>query len=66
MQALLTPGISMHPRVRLLFTEETDKLAPGPVLCTQWLHMQTAYNLAQARQHEDQIHVTRYVPNAPV
>ncbi|PON16425.1 addiction module antidote protein, HigA family [Candidatus Entotheonella serta] len=27
-----------------------------------WLQMQTAYNLAQARKHEDDIHVTRYVP----
>ena len=27
-----------------------------------WLKMQTAYNLAQARQHEDNIHVSRYVP----
>ena len=27
-----------------------------------WLKMQTAYNLAQARQHEDEIHVARYVP----
>ncbi|ETX03469.1 MAG: hypothetical protein ETSY1_47130 (plasmid) [Candidatus Entotheonella factor] len=27
-----------------------------------WLQMQTAYNLAQARQHEDDIQVTRYVP----
>ena len=26
-----------------------------------WLKMQTAYNLAQARQHEDDIHVSRYV-----
>ena len=25
-----------------------------------WLAMQTAYDLAQARQHEDQIHVERY------
>lgn len=24
-----------------------------------WLQMQTAYNLAQARKHEDDIHVTR-------
>jgi plasmid maintenance system antidote protein VapI len=30
-----------------------------------WLNMQTAYNLAQARQHEDKIQVTRYVPDAP-
>ena len=30
-----------------------------------WLKMQTAYNLAQARQHEDKIKVTRYVPDAP-
>jgi len=28
-----------------------------------WLNMQTAYNLAQARQHEDKIQVTRYVPD---
>lgn len=27
-----------------------------------WLKMQTAYNLAQARQREDEIHVTRYIP----
>ena len=31
-----------------------------------WLNMQTAYNLAQARQHEAQIKVTRYAPDAPV
>ena len=30
-----------------------------------WLKMQTAYNLAQARQHEEKIKVTRYVPDAP-
>ena len=30
-----------------------------------WLKMQTAYNLAQARQYEDTIKVTRYVPDAP-
>jgi addiction module HigA family antidote len=30
-----------------------------------WLKMQTAYNLAQARQHENKIKVTRYVPDAP-
>ena len=27
-----------------------------------WLKMQAAYNLAQARQHEDEIHVSRYIP----
>ncbi len=27
-----------------------------------WLKMQTAYNLAQARKHEDEINVTRYTP----
>ncbi len=27
-----------------------------------WLKMQTAYNLAQVRQREDEINVTRYVP----
>ena len=26
----------------------------------QWLRLQTAYDLAQARQHEDEIHVERY------
>jgi len=25
-----------------------------------WLRLQTAYDLAQARQHEDEIHVERY------
>ena len=30
-----------------------------------WLKMQTAYNLAQTRQHEEKIKVTRYVPDAP-
>jgi antitoxin HigA-1 len=30
-----------------------------------WLKMQTAYNLAQARQHEDKIKVTRYLPDTP-
>ena len=27
-----------------------------------WLRRQTSYNLAQARRHEDQIHVTPYNP----
>ncbi|MCY4009962.1 MAG: HigA family addiction module antitoxin [Anaerolineaceae bacterium] len=27
-----------------------------------WLRLQTSYNLAQARRHEDQIHVTPYNP----
>lgn len=27
-----------------------------------WLRLQTAYDLAQARQHEDQIHVERLEP----
>lgn len=27
-----------------------------------WLKMQTAYNLAQARKHEDEINVSRYAP----
>jgi plasmid maintenance system antidote protein VapI len=26
----------------------------------QWLRLQTAYDLAQARQHEDEIRVERY------
>ena len=28
----------------------------------QWLRLQSAYDLAQARRHEDKIHVERYVP----
>ncbi len=27
-----------------------------------WLKMQTAYNLAEARKHEDEIKVSRYAP----
>ncbi len=27
-----------------------------------WLRLQTAYELAQARKHQDQIHVERYEP----
>lgn len=27
-----------------------------------WLRLQASYDLAQARQHEDQIHVTPYEP----
>lgn len=27
-----------------------------------WLRMQTAYDLAQARKHQDEIHVERYEP----
>ena len=30
----------------------------------QWLRLQSAYDLAQARKHEDKIHVERYVPAA--
>jgi addiction module HigA family antidote len=29
-----------------------------------WIRMQAAYDLAQARQHEGQIHVRRYEPRA--
>ena len=32
----------------------------------QWLRLQSAYDLAQAREHEDKIHVERYVPPAAV
>lgn len=31
-----------------------------------WLRLQTAYDLAQARKHEDAIKVERYEPLAPV
>ncbi len=31
-----------------------------------WLRLQTAYDLAQARKHEDAIKVERYEPVAPV
>ncbi len=31
-----------------------------------WLRLQTAYELAQARAREDQIHVERYQPQASV
>ncbi len=31
-----------------------------------WLRVQTAYDLAQARKHEDDIKVERYEPLAPV
>lgn len=27
-----------------------------------WLHLQTAYDLAEARKHEDRIHVVRFEP----
>ena len=32
----------------------------------QWLRLQSAHDLAQARRHEDKIHVERYVPLAAV
>lgn len=46
-------GISPEMAIRL------EKAFGGSA--DSWLRMQAAYDLAQARQHENQIHVDRYV-----
>lgn len=46
-------GISPEMAIRL------EKAFGGSA--DSWLRMQAAYDLAQARQHENQIHVDRYI-----
>ena len=48
------PGISPDMAIRL------EKA--GWSNADHWLRLQTAYELAQARKHQDQIHVERYEP----
>ena len=59
LSAILNGKASISPEMAIRLEKAFGSTADA------WLNMQTAYNLAQARKHEDKINVTRYVPAEP-
>lgn len=63
-------GIARHTLSRVLngragiSPEMAIRLEAGMVECGSLLRLQTAYDLAQARQHEREIKVRRYEPRS--